>query len=413
MSNRLPVMLLDRLLKRLIREGELVTTWPDGSTTRYGSPAPGRAPVAITIASPTAARRIATNPMLAAGEEFMSGGLRVPDDDILPLLDLVSHNMRWEWGNRARMLLSSGQRWLSGLTQLNDAVRSKKNVAHHYDLSDRLYDLFLDADRQYSCAYFTDRDNSLEQAQTDKKAHIAAKLCLKPGQRVLDIGCGWGGLALYLNRVADVDVLGITLSEEQFAVAQRRAAEAGVSDRVKFQLVDYRALAGQFDRIVSVGMFEHVGLPNYGRFCEVVRDRMTDDGVALLHTIGRADGPGVTDPWTRKYIFPGGYSPALSEVLPAIEKSWLWVTDVEVLRLHYAYTIEHWYARARAARDRIVALYDERFYRMWTFYLAGAITAFRNDGHCNFQIQLARKRDSVPLTRDYIAGAEAQYRAKG
>jgi cyclopropane-fatty-acyl-phospholipid synthase len=405
-------MLLDKLLKRLIRSGELTVTWPDGKITHYGTPAPGRAPVLLAITSNAASRRIATNPMLAAGEEFMSGGLKVPGEDIFPLLDLISHNMRWEWGNRTRQLISNGQRWLSGLTQLNDAVRSKKNVAHHYDLSDRLYDLFLDADRQYSCAYFTERDNSLEQAQADKKAHIAAKLCLQPGQKVLDIGCGWGGLALYLNKVADVDVLGITLSEEQFAVATRRAAEAGVADRVKFKLIDYRALEGKFDRVVSVGMFEHVGRPNYRRFFEVVRDRMTEDGVALIHTIGRADGPGVTDPWTRKYIFPGGYSPALSEVLPAIEKSWLWATDVEVLRLHYAYTLEHWYVRAQAARDKIVALYDERFYRMWMFYLGGAITAFRNDGHCNFQIQLARKRDAVPLTRDYIGEAEALYRAK-
>ena len=406
-------MLLDRLLKKLIQTGQLSVEWPDGHTSHHGKPEPGRAPVAIAFKSYAAARRVALNPMLAAGEEYMNGNIRIADDDILQLLDLVSHNMRWEWGNKARMLMSNGQRWLNGLMQFNNDVRSKKNVAHHYDLSGRLYDLFLDADRQYSCAYFTERDTSLEQAQTDKKAHIAAKLLLKPGQRVLDIGCGWGGMALYLNRVADVDVLGITLSEEQLAVAQRRAREAGVADRVKFQLIDYRALGGQFDRIVSVGMFEHVGRPNYGRYFQTVRDRLTDDGVALIHTIGRADGPGVTDPWTRKYIFPGGYSPALSEMMPHIERNWLWTTDVEVLRLHYAYTLEHWYARARAARDRIVALYDERFYRMWTFYLAGAITAFRNDGHCNFQIQLARKRDTVPLTRDYIAGAEAGYRAKG
>ena len=406
-------MLLDRLLKKLIQTGQLSVEWPDGHTSHHGKPEPGRAPVAIAFKSYAAARRVALNPMLAAGEEYMNGNIRIADDDILQLLDLVSHNMRWEWGNKARMLMSNGQRWLNGLMQFNNDVRSKKNVAHHYDLSGRLYDLFLDADRQYSCAYFTERDTSLEQAQTDKKAHIAAKLLLKPGQRVLDIGCGWGGMALYLNRVADVDVLGITLSEEQLAVAQRRAREAGVADRVKFQLIDYRALGGQFDRIVSVGMFEHVGRPNYGRYFQTVRDRLTDDGVALIHTIGRADGPGVTDPWTRKYIFPGGYSPALSEMMPHIERNWLWTTDVEVLRLHYAYTLEHWYARARAARDRIVALYDERFYRMWTFYLAGAITAFRNDGHCNFQLQLARKRDTVPLTRDYIGAAEMAYRAKG
>lgn len=403
-------MILDQLLKRLIRSGELNVTWPSGEVSSYGVADASRAPVSIAITSDKAAKRIARNPMLAAGESFMDGDLQIADDDILQLLDLVSWNMRWEWGNRTRMLISNGMRWLSAVDQLNTAVRSRKNVAHHYDLSDRLYDLFLDTDRQYSCAYFADTEVSLEQAQNDKKAHIAAKLLLKPGQRVLDIGCGWGGLALYLNRVADVDVLGITLSKEQLAVARQRAEAAGVADRVKFELIDYRALGGTFDRIVSVGMFEHVGRPNYRRFFETVRDRLSDDGVALIHSIGRADGPGVTDPWTRKYIFPGGYSPALSEVLPHIEKSWLWVTDIEVLRLHYAYTLEHWYQRARSVRNQIVSLYDERFYRMWVFYLAGAITAFRNDGHCNFQIQLARKRDAVPLTRDYIERAETEYK---
>jgi len=405
-------MMLHRMLSRLITAGELAVTWPDGTVRHYGKPDPHRPPVSLRLTR-KGLKEISRNPMLGAGEAFMDGDAIVDDDDILPLLDLVSYNMRWEWPNEARSLISAGQRWLSGLMQLNDAVRSRKNVAHHYDLSDRLYDLFLDADRQYSCAYFTERDNSLEQAQVDKKAHIAAKLLLKPGQKVLDIGCGWGGMALYLNRVADVDVLGITLSEEQLAVARRRAREAGVEDRVRFELIDYRAVQGQFDRIVSVGMFEHVGRPNYPTFFKVVRDRLTEDGVALIHTIGRADGPGVTDPWTRKYIFPGGYSPALSEVIPAIERSWLWTTDVEVLRLHYAYTLEHWFERTKAARDRIEALYDARFYRMWIYYLAGAITVFRHDGHCNFQIQLARKRDTLPLTRDYMQEAEQRYRQLG
>lgn len=342
----------------------------------------------------------------------MDGRLLVDNDDILRLLDLVSFNMRWEPGNDRR--LSMWQQMIaSRLDQWNWERRSKRNVAHHYDLSGRLYDLFLDADRQYSCAYFTDRNNSLEQAQLDKKAHIAAKLDLRPGQRVLDIGCGWGGMALYLNRVAGVDVTGITLSEEQLKVARRRAEEAGVADRVRFELIDYRAMEGPFDRIVSVGMFEHVGRPYYRAFFNKVRDLLAPDGVALIHTIGRADGPGATDAWTAKYIFPGGYVPALSEVMPAIERAGLWTTDVEILRLHYAYTLEHWYARTRAAHDEIIKLYDERFYRMWLFYLAGCICAFRHDGHVNFQIQLAKRRDTLPLTRDYMAEVEARYRTLG
>ena len=404
--------LLDRFLGKIIREGELVIRGPGTAEARYGAPDPRFGEVVIRLADGGAGRAIALNPGLNAGQMYMDGRLIVEQGDILALLDLVGHNIRWDHDNPARVGLWKAQRWLSGFQQLNDAVRSKKNVAHHYDLSDRLYDLFLDRDRQYSCAYFTDPKNSLEQAQADKLAHIAAKLCLEPGMRVLDIGCGWGGLALYLNRVADVDVTGITLSEEQLAVARRRAAEAGVADRVRFELIDYRALEGQFDRVVSVGMFEHVGRPNYRRFFETVRDRMTPEGVALIHTIARADGPGVTDPWTAKYIFPGGYSPALSEVIPAIEKSWLWATDIEILRLHYAYTLQHWYDRVQARRAEIEALYDARFFRMWSFYLASAIIAFRHDGHMNAQIQLARHRDAVPLTRDYIGETEKLYRAK-
>ena len=404
--------LLDRFLGKIIHEGELVIRGPGAAVARFGAPDPRFGEVAVRMTDAGTGRAIARNPGLNAGQMYMDGRLIVEQGDILALLDLVGHNIRWDHDNPARLALWKAQRWLSGLEQLNDAVRSKKNVAHHYDLSDRLYDLFLDRDRQYSCAYFTDPKNSLEQAQADKLAHIAAKLCLKPGMRVLDIGCGWGGLALYLNRVADVDVTGITLSEEQLAVARRRAAEAGVADRVRFELIDYRALGGQFDRVVSVGMFEHVGRPNYRRFFETVRDRMTPEGVALIHTIARADGPGVTDPWTAKYIFPGGYSPALSEVIPAIEKSWLWVTDIEILRLHYAYTLQHWYDRVQAQRAEIEALYDTRFFRMWSFYLASAIIAFRHDGHMNAQIQLARHRDAVPLTRDYIGETEKLYRAK-
>ncbi|MGW8188958.1 MULTISPECIES: SAM-dependent methyltransferase [Sphingomonas] len=400
---------LDALLRRVVVDGELVVHGSDGRTRRYGRPRPNRRPVAVRFASRRAERAVARNPALGAGEAFMDGGLEILEGDVLDLLDLVTFNLRWDRDNPTRRALWRHARIAALWDQWNWARRSKRNVAHHYDLDGRLYDLFLDADRQYSCAYFVDPGDSLERAQAAKKAHIAAKLALAPGQRVLDVGCGWGGLALHLHAVAGVDVLGVTLSEEQLAVARARAAAAGVADRVRFELVDYRAVEGRFDRIVSVGMLEHVGLPHYRAFFDKVADLLTPDGVALIHTIGRADGPGATDPWTAKYIFPGGYAPALSQLMPAIERSWLWATDIETLRLHYAYTLEEWYARAVAERDRIVRLYDERFHRMWLFYLAGAICAFRNDGHVNYQIQLARRRDALPITRDYMAEAERRY----
>jgi cyclopropane-fatty-acyl-phospholipid synthase len=405
-------LFLDRFLKRVVRDGTLEVKIGNGSLTRFGTPDGKRSSV-VTIVDMATSRRIARNPVLGAAEAWMNGRLTVEGNDILGLLDLVLYNMRWDWDNKFRRALWSKTRWITGLMPRNDGSRAKANVAHHYDLSDRLYDLFLDADRQYSCAYFSNPTNNLEQAQDDKKAHIAAKLCLEPGQKVLDIGCGWGGLALYINRVAGVDVLGVTLSEEQLAVARKRAEDAGVSDRVKFELIDYRDVTGTFDRIVSVGMFEHVGRKRYQDFFDTIRDRLSPDGIALVHTIMRADGPGATDPFTARYIFPGGYCPALSEFLPHIEKAWLWVTDIEILRLHYGYTLEHWYQRVLERKDQIISMYDERFYRMWTFYLASAITSFRHDGHCNAQVQLSRRRDAVPLTRDYILEVEKRYRAMG
>ena len=402
---------LDALLRRTVKDGELVVHGSDGRTRRYGRPRAGKAPVTVRFHTGRAEWAVARNPALGAGESYMDGTLAVLGGDVLDLLDLITFNLRWDRDNPTRRALWRQARIAGWMDQFNWARRSKRNVAHHYDLGDRLYDLFLDADRQYSCAYFTDPANSLEQAQADKKAHIAAKLLLEPGMRVLDIGCGWGGMALYLHEIAGVDVLGVTLSEEQLRTARRRAAAAGVSDRVRFELIDYRAVEGSFDRIVSVGMLEHVGLPHYRTFFDKVAELLTPGGVALIHTIGRVDGPGATDPWTAKYIFPGGYAPALSQLVPAIERSWLWTTDVETLRLHYAYTLEEWYERAAAARDEIVRLYDERFHRMWLFYLAGAICAFRHDGHVNYQIQLARRRDTLPITRDYMNGTERRYRS--
>ncbi|HWW63176.1 MAG TPA: cyclopropane-fatty-acyl-phospholipid synthase family protein [Sphingomonadaceae bacterium] len=403
------MFLLDRLLTRIVRAGPLTVIDAKGRRRSYGDASPATKPVTVRLADNKVMWDIAFQPPLKTGEAYMEGRLILEKGDILDLLDLVGYNARWEDDNPVRSMLWHGRH--AARQGRNGRRLAKRNVAHHYDLSDRLYDLFLDADRQYSCAYFTDPANSLEQAQADKKTHIAAKLYLKPGQKVLDIGCGWGGMALYLNKVADVDVLGVTLSEEQLKVARRRAEEAGVADRVRFELIDYRDVTGSFDRIVSVGMFEHVGPSHYPEFFETCRKLLTTDGVMLLHTIGHVDGPSPTDPWVAKYIFPGGYIPALSEVAPVVEKAGLWLTDLEVLRLHYAATLEHWYERTQAARDQIIALYDERFFRMWEYYLAASIIAFRHDGFANFQFQLTRRRDALPLTRDYMLREEERMKA--
>jgi cyclopropane-fatty-acyl-phospholipid synthase len=337
----------------------------------------------------------------------MDGLLTVEEGGIETMLEILMASSNAaplpRWMGFVRVLRKLRRR----LAQYNPAARSRKNVAHHYDLSGALYDLFLDKDRQYSCAYFYDPSDTLEDAQIQKKRHIAAKLNLdRPGLKVLDIGSGWGGLAIDIARDTGADVTGITLSTEQLGVARGRAAAAGLSNTCRFELQDYRNAKGPFDRIVSVGMFEHVGVGYYQRFFEKVRDLLADDGVALLHTIGRADGPGATNPWINKYIFPGGYSPALSEILPAIERAGLAVTDVEILRFHYAETLKNWRERFVKNWDKAKALYDERFCRMWEFYLAGAEMAFRVDGHVNFQIQMTKRLEALPLTRDYMYEAE-------
>jgi cyclopropane-fatty-acyl-phospholipid synthase len=407
-------MLLDPLFRRVIRQGELVITDAAGKVHAYGVPDPDRAPVRLTFHDTRVPFDIVRKPALGVAECYMDGRLDVEGDDILAFIDLFRANTRWESGVDSGLGVGEHP-WIMKLGRFNNARKAKRNVAHHYDLSDRLYDLFLDRDKQYSCAYFTpdNTDRDLDRSQLEKKAHIAAKLALKPGQKVLDIGCGWGGMALYLHRVADVEVLGITLSEEQLKVARRRAEEAGVSDRVKFELIDYRTLGGKFDRIVSVGMFEHVGVPSFRTYFAKVRDLLAEDGVALIHTIGRVGPPSYTDSFTAKYIFPGGYIPALSETVAASEREHLMLSDVEVLRLHYGYTIQHWYDRTGAAKDQIIALYDERFYRMWRFYLAGALTAFTRSDMVNFQLQYVRDRHALPITRDYIADAERALLAKG
>jgi len=405
--------LIDHFFTRAVKRGELTVIHADGSARSFGSPDTALTPVTIRFTDPSVARRILTDPALGAAESFMDGRLVIERGDILALLRLVTANNKWEDAT-GNLTPGAFKRAIDGvrfrLDRINMARRSKRNVAHHYDLSARLYDLFLDADRQYSMAYFADPANGLEQAQLDKKAHIAAKLALKPGMTVLDIGCGWGGMALYLHQKTGAEVLGVTLSEEQLKVARERAEAAGVAGKVRFELIDYRHVTGQFDRIVSVGMFEHVGPAHYRTFFAKCRELLTPEGVMLLHTIGRAGGPGVTDAFTAKYIFPGGYIPALSEILRGHENLRFFLTDVEVLRLHYAYTLQHWYDRATAARDQIVALYDQRFFNMWTYYLAGSLVSFEHGGLVNYQLQYSRSRTALPITRDYMAEDEARLR---
>mgnify|MGYP005848621985 CR=1 FL=1 len=398
--------MLTAILSRFIRHGTLTVRMPDGSTHCLRGAGPGPA-AGLHVRTRGAAWRLILDPGLGFGECYMDGTIAPLDCSLHDLLDLLVLNMMEGGSIPGERLRSVWRRAKRRLDQMNPAPRARRNVAHHYDLNGRLYSLFLDRDRQYSCAYFPTGQESLDDAQAAKKRHIAAKLRLdRPGLDILDIGCGWGGMAMTLARDYGARVTGITLSTEQLDAARARAAEAGLSDRVRFELMDYRAWDRPVDRIVSVGMFEHVGLAHFRRFFRVLRGALREDGVALVHAIGRSDGPGATNPWLAKYIFPGGYSPALSEVLPAAEASGLWVTDIEILRLHYAETIRHWRARFAGNRDTIATLYDERFCRMFEFYLSGCELAFRRMGHMNWQMQLARRVDALPLTRDYMVEAE-------
>ena len=399
--------LIGRFIEQILPVGSVTVIQSNGSKATYG-PGGGKH-VTVRFHDRSGPLELFRNPRLRFGELYMDGRLTIEDGTMLDLLELVVGAKPWEQGKR-KALGKGKSKWLKRFFRRNDPTKARANVAHHYDIGNALYDIFLDKDLQYSCAYYTDPGNSLEQAQADKKAHIAAKLYLKPGCRVLDIGCGWGGMALYLNKVADVDVLGITLSEEQLKVARQRAADAGVSDRVKFELIDYRLLDGRFDRIVSVGMFEHVGAAHYEEFYGKCRDLLTDDGVMLLHTIAKLGGSGQPDPFTDKWIFPGYHLPSLSQMASGAEKVRLMSSDVEMLRLHYAYTLREWLKRFTAAHDKVVALYDERFFRMWEFYLAGGVVMFESGAACNFQVQYIRDRRAVPITRDYMAEAEARYR---
>ena len=399
---------LDAILRQFIRCGRLTVSWPDGSNTVYAGP-PGSGPAAgIALREPRAIRQLVLNPGMGLGEGYMDGRLGPFDCSLYDLLYVLLLNL--DQNAKGHPFAHLGEhlgRVRRRLDQFNPATRARRNVAHHYDLNGRLYSLFLDRDRQYSCAYFPRGDESLEEAQAAKKRHIAAKLCLdRPDLTVLDIGCGWGGLALSLARDYGARVTGITLSTEQLAEARARAAAEGLDERVTFELLDYRAVQGTFDRIVSVGMFEHVGVVHFREFFQTMRRCLTPDGVALLHYIGRTDPPGGTNAWITKYIFPGGYCPALSEVTARIEQSRLIATDIEVLRLHYAETLRHWRRRFAANRDTIASLYDERFCRMFEFYLAASEIMFRCGGQVVHQIQLARTLGGAPLTRDYIAEAE-------
>jgi len=404
--------LLSRLLDTVIQEGTLIVARPNGPELVFGRGSPR---VAIRMHDTRALGELVRDPELKLGELYMEGRLSMEDGgDVTELLALLMTNLARFKPGGVFAFVRRLRKLLRPLAQYNHLGRARRNVAHHYDLSGRLYDLFLDADRQYSCAYFSEPGESLDEAQIGKKRHIAAKLYLnQPGLQVLDIGSGWGGLAIDLARDCRARVLGITLSQEQLSLARQRALRQGVSDRCRFELEDYRNVEGEFDRIVSVGMFEHVGVGYYAAFFARMQALMKDDGVALLHFIGRSDGAGVTNPWIAKYIFPGGYTPALSEVLPVIEHAGLIVTDIEVLRLHYAETLKEWRRRFRLHWEDARALYDERFCRMWDFYLAGSEMAFRHDGLVVFQIQLAKRVDALPITRDYMLESERTMRFAG
>jgi cyclopropane-fatty-acyl-phospholipid synthase len=407
----LGMSLITRIAEPLVKRGRIHLILPDGKRETLG---PGGAEeVTIRFTDRAALGQMARYPRLALGELYMDGRMVIEQGTMLDLLRIIVGSNPWEkGGTRGKTAMSKrGLAPLKALFRRNKPKKARANVAHHYDLDDRLYDLFLDPWRQYSCAYFPEPGIGLDDAQRAKLAHIAAKLDLRPGQRVLDIGCGWGGLAIYLHRIAGVDVLGVTLSVEQLAYARAWAEREGVSNHVKFELIDYRHVDGRFDRIVSVGMFEHVGAAHYDEFYGACFNLLADDGVMLLHTIGKLGGAGAPDPFTDKWIFPGYHIPSLAQMSSSSEKARLIVSDVETLRLHYGYTLQHWLDRCAAHKAEIEAIYDARFYRMWEFYLGGALIMFESGAACNFQVQYIRSRRALPITRDYIAAAETKYLA--
>jgi cyclopropane-fatty-acyl-phospholipid synthase len=399
---------LSHMLEAFVRVGTLKVIDADGRPHVF-SGAPGPV-VTMRLTDRSLYRKLFFNPELAAGEAYMDGRMRFEDSSLRDFLTLFSLN-RLSLGNQPlQRVLRRVSRGLKRFQQANPVGKAQQNVAHHYDLGNAFYKLFLDEGMQYSCAYFLDDSETLEQAQRNKLRLIAAKLNLKPGHRVLDIGSGWGELALYLAAMEEVEVIGVTLSKEQHELSNERARRAGLGNRVRFELQDYRNVKGRFDRIVSVGMFEHVGVHHYGEFFAKVNELMDDNGVMLLHSIGHMSPPGTASPWLRKYIFPGAYSPALSEVFTAVEQASLWVTDLEFLRLHYAKTLAHWCRRFEANRAAIASMYDERFCRMWEFYLISAEMMFRTGSQLVFHMQLARRRDAAPIARDYVTDLQRRYR---
>ncbi|MDQ2762478.1 MAG: cyclopropane-fatty-acyl-phospholipid synthase family protein [Pseudomonadota bacterium] len=395
-------MNIEAYLNGMFREGALEVRLPGSRNLVVGDGSPPE--LAVAIADRLTVARIIARPSLGVGEAYMNGKLVMERGSIHDLVELASRNTAHRPNGPPAGRLKRG--WTKLMRERNERRGARRNVAHHYDLSLELYRSFLDEDLQYSCAYFEQPDTDLNEAQGAKKRHIAAKLHLEDDQRVLDIGCGWGGLALSLAGWKPVKVDGVTLSTEQLGQARNRAEAAGLASRVSFSLTDYRDIVGPYERIVSVGMFEHVGRPNYQAFFDQVARLLTGDGVALIHSIGRSEGPSTTDPFTAKYIFPGGYIPALSEVLPAVERAGLRVADIEILRLHYAYTLDLWRRRFLANWNRVAALYDERFCRMWEYYLCGAEMGFRYGGHMNFQLQLTKRVDALPITRRYMDETE-------
>jgi cyclopropane-fatty-acyl-phospholipid synthase len=397
------------MLKSFVRTGTLTVIDAEGKTHAFGgTPGPE---VTMRLTDPRLYKSLFFNPELAAGEAYMDGRMSFENSTLRDFLTLFSVNRLKLGSYPLQKVLRKVSRGLKRFQQANPVGKAQKNVAHHYDIGNDFYRLFLDKGMQYSCAYFTSDADTLEDAQQNKLRLIASKLNLKPGQRVLDIGSGWGDMALYLARMEDVSVLGVTLSKEQCTLSNEKAKRLGIADRVRFELQDYRKVRETFDRIVSVGMFEHVGVHHYREFFAKVNDLLTDDGVMLLHSIGHMSPPGTASPWLRKYIFPGAYSPALSEVFTAVEQNSLWVTDLEFLRVHYAKTLAQWEKRFQANRAEVARMYDERFCRMWEFYLISAEMMFRTGSQLVFHMQLAKKRDAAPIVRDYITDTQQQYLA--
>ena len=402
-------MILDRVIKTLIHKGDLTVTDWNGKTTRYGD---GTLPKShVKFHSRAAALKVALDPDLHLGEVITDGELTVEQGSIRDFILLLMQNVGTGQNNhplhrvayRARLLLRR-------VYQHNPIGKAEKNITHHYDINGEIYDLFLDKDRQYSCAFYETEDATLEEAQLAKKRHLAAKLGIKPGMKVLDIGSGWGGMGLYLAQYCGADVTGVTLSHEQHELSNKRAAEMGLANQARFLLKDYRALDEQFDRIVSVGMFEHVGVGHYAEFFKKISALLKPDGAAVLHSINRADGPGITGAWIQKYIFPGGYVPSLSETIPHMEREKLYITDIEILRMHYARTLKEWGTRFTANHKRAAEIYDERFCRMWDFYLAGSEGSFLYAEMNNFQIQFSKNQHALPYTRNYIEAEEERLR---